>query len=68
MLIERLHEMNKKKGLATDFIYMGDAGEHQSVFEHYGQNNIDKMKDIRDAYDPNLVFTRLNSGGFKLGY
>lgn len=66
--MDLFHQMNKEKGLSTDFIYMGDAGETQEVFQHYGNQNLDKMRHIRDQYDPDLVFTRLNWGGFKLGY
>jgi hypothetical protein len=67
-LMDLFHQMNKEKGLGTEFIYMGDAGETQEVFRHYGNQNFDKMRQIRDQYDPDLVFTRLNWGGFKLGY
>lgn len=56
------------KGLGTDFVYMGDAGEWQKPFPAYGKENFDRMRQIRDQYDPNLVFTKLNWGGFKLGY
>lgn len=66
--MDRFHQMNKLQGLATDFVYMGDAGGNQAVFEHYGDENFRKMREIRDQYDPQLVFTRLNYGGFKLGY
>ncbi|VUC35662.1 unnamed protein product [Clonostachys rosea] len=67
-LLEREHSINKQKGLATEFIYMGDAGEFQSPFPEYGAGNMEKMRQIRDAYDPDLTFTKLNWGGFKLGY
>lgn len=60
--------MNKQKGLASDFLYMGDSGEWQDSISTYGDRNIQKMRKIRDLYDPDLTFTKLNWGGFKLGY
>jgi len=46
---------------------MGDAGEFQDPFAGFPLENVRKMREIRDAYDPLGVFTRLNWGGFKLG-
>ncbi|CAG9997104.1 unnamed protein product [Clonostachys byssicola] len=66
--LKRLHELNKQKGLASDFLYMGDSGEWQDSISTYGDRNIQKMRKIRDLYDPDLTFTKLNWGGFKLGY
>lgn len=67
-LLAQFHRLNKEEGLATEFIYMGDAGEFQSPWLGYGEENYARMRSIRDIYDPDLVFTRLNWGGFKLGY
>ncbi|KAF9872084.1 FAD binding domain-containing protein [Colletotrichum karsti] len=67
-LLSRHHEINKAKGLATEFIYMGDAGEYQKPFPQYGAENVEKMRQIRGQYDSDLTFTKLNWGGFKLGY
>ncbi|KAJ3468287.1 hypothetical protein MRS44_002352 [Fusarium solani] len=66
--LARLHEDNHAKGLATDFLYMGDAGEWQDPIQTYGKKNVQRMRKVRDAYDPDLTFTKLNWGGFKLGY
>lgn len=66
--LARLHEDNRAKGLATDFLYMGDAAEWQDPIKTYGKKNIQRMRKVRDAYDPDLTFTKLNWGGFKLGY
>ncbi|KAJ5150790.1 uncharacterized protein N7500_010979 [Penicillium coprophilum] len=67
-LTEHLHESNKQNGLAREFVYMGDAGEWQDPFVGFAPANVQRMKDIRAAYDPNGTFSRLNWGGFKLGY
>jgi hypothetical protein len=60
--------MNKKLGLASDFVYMNDAGEWQvdQVWDGIADGNLDKMLEIRDKYDPALTFRKLNWGGFKL--
>lgn len=58
---------NTAKGLGHPFIYAGDAGEFQDLFEGYPLDSVKRMKAIRDIYDSEDVFTRLNWGGFKLG-
>ncbi|KAJ9143018.1 FAD-binding domain-containing protein [Pleurostoma richardsiae] len=61
------HEENKAKDLASEFLYMGDAGEFQDPFVGMPLENVQRMRAIRQAYDPAGVFSRLNWGGFKLG-
>jgi FAD/FMN-containing dehydrogenase len=65
--LDYLHTLNQEKGLATEFIYMGDAGEFQDPFPTFPLENVQRMRDIRNFYDPQGVFTKLNWGGFKLG-
>jgi FAD/FMN-containing dehydrogenase len=60
--------MNKQNGLAREFVYMGDAGEWQDPFAGFAPANVQRMREIRAAYDPNGTFSKLNWGGFKLGY
>ncbi|KAH8890360.1 putative FAD-binding oxidoreductase [Thozetella sp. PMI_491] len=67
-LITQMHEMNKAKGISSEFIYMGDAGEWQDPWAGMDQNNVAKLKTIRDAYDPDGTFKYLSYGGFKLPY
>ncbi|KAL4815714.1 FAD binding domain protein [Aspergillus spinulosporus] len=67
-LVEHLHANNKRNGLAREFIYMGDAGEWQDPFVGFPPENVQRMRDIRQIYDPTGTFSRLNWGGFKLGY
>ncbi|KAJ5753394.1 uncharacterized protein N7511_007547 [Penicillium nucicola] len=66
-LTERLNAIVIEKGLASDFIYMGDAGEWQNPFLGFPAENVVRMREIRSSYDPKGVFSRLNWGGFKLG-
>ncbi|KAI0466806.1 FAD binding domain protein [Xylaria cf. heliscus] len=60
------HSVNKDLGLSSEFIYMGDASETQDPFPGFPLENVQRMRDIRAAYDPLGVFSRLNWGGFKL--
>lgn len=66
-LVENLHALNVENGIASEFVYMGDAGEWQDPFAGFPKENVARMKEIRSSYDPNGVFSRLNWGGFKLG-
>ncbi|KAJ6608147.1 putative FAD-binding oxidoreductase [Mycena sp. CBHHK59/15] len=61
------HRINQQMGLASEFLYMGDAGESQNPFLGFPLENVERMREIRAAYDPQGVFTHLNWGGFKLG-
>jgi hypothetical protein len=47
---------------------MGDAGEWQNPFDSFPESNVERMRAIRAAYDPFGTFSRLNWGGFKLGF
>jgi hypothetical protein len=46
---------------------MGDAGDFQDPFAGFPIENVQKMREIRTAYDLLGVFSRLNWGGFKFG-
>ncbi|PGH04739.1 hypothetical protein AJ79_07018 [Helicocarpus griseus UAMH5409] len=53
-------------GLLSDFIYMNYAGARQSPIASYGKDNLHRMREVQRKYDPNLVFEKLQPGGFKL--
>lgn len=65
-LLDDLHAENQAKGLASEFIYMGDAAEFQNPFLGFPTGNLERMRNVRTLYDPLEVFTRQNWGGFKL--
>jgi len=65
--IDYWHLENQALGLASEFIYMGDAGDFQDPFAGFPLKNVQKMRAVRDKYDGLRVFSRLNWGGFKLG-
>ncbi|KAI9369550.1 hypothetical protein BJX61DRAFT_549511 [Aspergillus egyptiacus] len=65
-LAERLHAINREKGLAREFVYMGDAGDWQDPFAGFPAENVARMRAVQAEYDPGRIFSRLNWGGFKL--
>lgn len=48
------------------YVYLNDADAGQKVFETYGKESVDRLKEIRDKYDPDRVYTDLMPGGFKV--
>jgi hypothetical protein len=64
----KIESQLKEKGLMARYIYLNDADKGQEVFESYGAENVEKLKAIREKYDPNRVFTDLMPGGFKIAH
>jgi hypothetical protein len=56
----------KMAGLDVPFIYQNYASADQDVFGGYGKENLQKLVEIHQKYDPQGVFTRLQPGYFKL--
>lgn len=52
----------------SSFYYLNDADAGQPVFETYPPENLARLKEIRSKYDPDMVFTELMPGGFKIAY
>lgn len=50
------------------YFYLNDADKGQKVFESYGQESVERLKEIREKYDPHRVFTDLMPGGWKVDY
>lgn len=50
------------------FMYLSDIEKAQipETYPSYGAENLQKLKDIRDKYDPERVFTELVPGGAKV--
>lgn len=53
-------------GVQSPFLYLNYADESQAVFEGYPKENVARMKDIWEKYDPDMVFTNLMPGGWKV--
>ena len=62
---EEMHAANMGAGVGLDFIYLNDAGDDQDPFAAIPAENLERMKSVREKYDPDFVFTEL-VGGFKL--
>lgn len=50
------------------FMYLSDIQKTQipETYPAYGAENLQRLKDIRDKYDPDRVFTELVPGGAKV--
>ena len=59
-LSEHLHAINVAKGIASKFIYMGDAGNWQNPYADFPSENFIRLRSIRASYDPLGIFARLN--------
>lgn len=46
--------------------YLNDVDQDQDVFGGYPAANVERLKSIRDKYDPEMVFTDLMPGGWKV--
>lgn len=56
----------KEKEAYLPYIFMNDASWDQDVLGHYGEKNVQRLKEVQRKYDPERVFQRLVPGGFKL--
>ena len=62
-------ELNAKldaKKLRVPYIYMNDADAGQPVFQGYPSENVARLQQIREKYDPQKVYTNLMPGGWKV--
>jgi hypothetical protein len=53
-------------GLGHRYIYQNYASAEQNVFWGYGEQNLEKLREVSRKYDPNGVFEKLQLGYFKL--
>ena len=53
--------------LGNRFLYQNYAGQEQGVFAGYGQENLERLREVGRKYDPNGVWQKLQPGYFKLG-
>jgi hypothetical protein len=64
--LKRVVEEAKEMGLYHRYIYQNYAAASQDVFGGYGEENRQRLLEIQRRYDPEGVFSRLQSGGFKV--
>lgn len=64
--IDRSVALGKEMKLYHPFIYQNYAHGSQDVFAGYGEKNGKRLREIREKYDPEGVFSKLQLGRFKL--
>lgn len=65
-MVNRSVATAKKQGLDHPYLYQNYASKEQDVFASYGEDNLARLKSIRDKYDPTHVYQKLQPGYFKL--
>jgi hypothetical protein len=65
-LLNKIEQATKAEDTYMRYIFMNDASWDQPVIDHYGTNNVRRMRQVRSKYDPKSVFYNLVPGGFKL--
>ena len=65
-IIARSRTLAESRGLGHRYIYQNYAYITQDVFDGYGPENKAKLLEVRETYDPESVFLRLQPGYFKL--
>ena len=59
---------SQAEGLFYPFLYLGDAAAGENPFASYGKGqSLNKLRAVRQRYDPDAVFQHLQPGGFKFG-
>lgn len=57
----------RKRGVWTDFVYLNYANKEQDVYQQsLTPEDVTRMMDVRDAYDPKRSLETLWRGGYKL--
>lgn len=65
-LLKRADAEARKRGLASQYIYMNYASKFQDPIASYGSSSNARLQDIAKKYDPKAVFQKLQPGYFKL--
>ncbi|KAK8045598.1 Bifunctional solanapyrone synthase [Apiospora rasikravindrae] len=65
-LYAKIEAAAKEEGSHLPYIFMNDANEGQPVIASYGEDNVQRMGEVREHYDPHRVFDKLLAGAFKL--
>jgi hypothetical protein len=59
-------EEAKRNNVSHPFLYMNYAAQFQDVITSYGAENVEFLRRVAAAYDPDQIFQRLVRGPFKL--
>ena len=63
---DRIETASRAAGFYLPYIFMNDASWDQNVIAHYGMKSVQRLREVQRKYDPEKVFQKLVSGGFKL--
>ncbi|KAH7304216.1 hypothetical protein B0I35DRAFT_414683 [Stachybotrys elegans] len=64
--ISSMEEMASSRGLLHPYIMLTYSAHDQPAIASYGEENVQRLQEIRDIYDPGHVFKTLIPGGQKL--
>lgn len=64
--VGRCVDLGGRTGLNNRFIYMNYAAQDQDVFAGYGEESVNRLRQVQAKYDPTGVFKTLQPGYFKL--
>jgi hypothetical protein len=62
----RIKAFSESVGSGEEFIYLPYADASQDPLGSYGATNVEHMKKVARAYDPDTWFQRMVPGGFKI--
>lgn len=65
-VLARIESETRRDGKYLPYQFMNDASFDQDVIGHYGAQNVRRLKNVQERYDPERVFQILVPGGFKL--
>ncbi|KAI1413414.1 Glucooligosaccharide oxidase [Hypoxylon sp. FL1857] len=64
--VEQWKKLSQERGISLPFLFMNDAGRDQNPIAGYGEENINKLRDISRKYDESQLFQTQRNGGFLL--
>ncbi|KAK8068743.1 FAD-binding oxidoreductase [Apiospora phragmitis] len=64
--IEEAAAAARDRGGRLRYLFLNDAHEGQAIMAGYGDENVRRMREVREHYGPHRVFDRLLAGAFKL--
>ncbi|KAI1451304.1 hypothetical protein F4805DRAFT_463934 [Annulohypoxylon moriforme] len=64
--VDQWEKLGRKRGLYLPFLYMNDAAREQNPIARYGEENVNRLKEVSLKYDPSQLFQTLQNGGFQL--
>jgi len=66
-IVNRSNTTAHSQGLGNRFIYQNYAALEQPVFKSYGEENLEKLREVSRKYDLKGVWQKLQPGYFKVG-